>query len=91
MTLVSLVIASVLLISCVSFLENSTVFDSMTVLEAVSALESLESRANDLRIRVRGLSGKVSGIRLAGISANLAEGLSTIYGRVIELVVVKLS
>jgi hypothetical protein len=66
----------------------------MSVLEAVSALESLESRANDLGIRVRGLSGKVSGIRLAGISANLAEGLSTIgigVGRIIELLVVKLS
>jgi hypothetical protein len=66
----------------------------MTILEAVSALKSQQSRANDLGIRVSSLSGKVSGIRLASISTNLAEGLSTIgigVGRVIELLVVKLS
>jgi hypothetical protein len=87
----SLFFTSELFVSCVFLLENSAILDSMTVLEAVSALESQQSRANDIGIRVRSLSGKVSSIRLACISANLAEGLSTIYCRVIELVVVKLS
>jgi hypothetical protein len=92
--MVSLFFTSVLLISCVSLLENSAILDSMTILEAVSALERQQSRANNLGIRVRSLSGEVSSISLSGISTNLAEGLSTIgigVGRVIELLVVKLS
>jgi hypothetical protein len=64
----------------------------MPVLKAVSALESLESRANDLGIRIGSLSGKVSGISLAGVSANLTERFSTIgVGIGIGLLVVKLS
>jgi hypothetical protein len=92
--MVSLFFTSVLLISCVSLLQNRAILDSMSVLEAVSALKSLESRANNLGIRVGGHSGKVSSIGLSSISTNLAEGLSTIgigVGRVIELLVVKLS
>jgi hypothetical protein len=64
----------------------------MPVLEAVTALERLESRANDLRVRIGSLSGKVSGISLAGVSANLTEWFSTVgVGIVIDLLVVKLS
>jgi hypothetical protein len=94
MTLVSFVFTSGFIISCVSLLQNGAILDSMTVLEAVSALERQQSRANDLGIRVCSLPGKVSSIGLSSISANLAEGLSTIgigVGGVIELLVVKLS
>jgi hypothetical protein len=91
LALYSLFFTSVCLVSCVSLLENRAILDSMSVLKAVSALERLESRANDLRVGIGGLSGKVSGIRLAGISANLAERLSTIGGGVIEVLVVELS
>ena len=93
MTLVSLVLASVLLISCVSLLENNTVLDSMTVLEAVSALKRQQSRANYLRVGIGCLSGKVSSVGLSSISANLTERLSTIdvIGGVIGLLVVELS
>jgi hypothetical protein len=68
----------------------------MPVLEAVTALKSLESRTNDLGIGIRSLSGKVSGISLSSVSANLAERFSTIdvvivIVIVIELIVVKLS
>jgi hypothetical protein len=92
MTLLSLAVASELLISCVSLLQNGAILDSMPVLKAVSALESLESRANDLGIRIGSLSGKVSGISLAGVSANLTERFSTIgVGIGIGLLVVKLS
>jgi hypothetical protein len=63
----------------------------MTVLEAVSALKRQQSRANNLRVGIGGLSGKVSSISLSSISANLTERLSTIDGGVIELIVVKLS
>jgi hypothetical protein len=65
----------------------------MTVIEAVSALKRQQSRANYLRVGISSLSGKVSSIRLAGISANLTERLSTIdvISRVIGLLVVKLS
>ena len=93
MTLVSLVLASILFISCVSLLENSTVLDSMTVLEAVSALKRQQSRANYLRVGIGSLSGKVSSVGLSSISANLTERLSTIdvIGGVIGLLVVELS
>jgi hypothetical protein len=64
----------------------------MPVLEAVTTLECQESRANDLGIRIGSLSGKVSGIRLAGVSANLTERFSTVgVGIGIGLLVVKLS
>jgi hypothetical protein len=64
----------------------------VSILEAISALESQQSRTNDFRIRVRCLSGKVSSISLSSISANLAERLSS-KGAVIVLgvLVVKLS
>ena len=93
-TLVSLVLASVLLISCVSLLENNTVLDSMTVLEAVSALKRQQSRANYLRVGIGSLSGKVSSVSLSSISANLAERLSTIdvvLGIGIDVLVTKMS
>jgi hypothetical protein len=66
----------------------------MTVLEAVSALKRQQSRANNFRVGVGSLSGKVSSIGLSSISTNLAERLSTIdvvIGVGIELLVVKLS
>jgi len=58
----------------------------MTVLEAVSALKRQQSRANNLRVRIGSLSGKVSSVGLSSISTNLTERLSTI-GKVIGLVV----
>jgi hypothetical protein len=64
----------------------------MTVLEAVSALKRQQSRTNDLRVGIGGLSGKVSSIGLSSISTNLTERLSTIDDDgVIGLLVVKLS
>jgi hypothetical protein len=64
----------------------------MTVLEAVSALKRQQSRANNLRVGVGSLSGKVSGIGLSSVSANLTEWFSTIDVVIgIGLLVVKLS
>jgi hypothetical protein len=69
---------SLLFLKVLSVLQDDTILDSMSILETIATLERQQSRTNDFRIGVRGLSGKVSSISLSSISANLAERLSTI-------------
>jgi hypothetical protein len=68
-------------------LQNSTILDSMTILETISTLKGQQSGTNNCGIGVRCLSGIVSSVRLAGISANLTEGYSAVGVVVIGLVI----